>query len=198
MIEVVVILCIVYFEVHYILQTVISSKPGNSKHNSQGVIMGKLELIATTKADILSGQDSLLEKGLGSMYDGGFADGGNGLPSGFSQADLDHAVSVALDSAKLESDAALSSALSNAKVVSDQALADLKSSNDQALLDLKSADDALLLEEHTKGEQALAVVKQALDEMTAKEQLEELAVADVKLKIEQVQESFDKIKALFV
>ncbi len=158
--------------------------------------MDKLETIKTAKDALVAGQDGLLETALGSVYDGGFANGGSGVVPGFTQADIDHAVSVALDQAKLDSDAALSNALSNAKMVSDQALADQKSANDQALLDQKTADDQALADLHTQSDSQLAAVNQALVDMTAKEQLEELAVADVKAKIDAVQASFDAIKAI--
>ncbi len=158
--------------------------------------MGKLELIASTKAEIISGQDSLLDGALTKCYEGGFVDGGSGTPSGFTQADIDHAVSLALETAKLDSDAALSNALSNAKIVSDQALVDMQTKCDQTLADDQIADDKVMSDLNLAHEASLAAVNQALVDMTAKEQLEELAVADIKLKIDQVQESFDKIKAI--
>jgi len=162
--------------------------------------MSKLETIASAKADLIAGQDSLLEGSLGKCYDVGFQDGGDGIKPGFTQADIDHAVGIAVEAAKVEADAALSNALSNAKVVSDQALVDLQVKCDvdksEALVAQKAIDDALLADEHAKGEAALVEVKIALEEMTVKAQVSEQAVQGFKENVDKLQASLDAIKAL--
>jgi len=183
---------IVYFSDEYLVQFEIEPKQTTGE-----IKMGKLETVALKKAELLAGQDAVLESVLGDTYDVGYSEGGSGAaPTGFTQADIDHSVSVALDAAKLESDAALANALAAAKIVSDQSLVDLQAKCDQALLDDALNDDQVLADLNAAHDAKLAEVNQALVDMTAKEQLEEQAVADVKAKIDQVQESFDKIKAI--
>jgi hypothetical protein len=64
----------------------------------------------------------------------------------------------------------------------------------QAQIDQDAKD---LADAHAKADADLAAVNQSLADMTAKEQMEEQAVADVKAKIDSVQASFDAIRALF-
>lgn len=68
---------------------------------------------------------------------------------------------------------------------------------DAAVAAQQAADAQVLADAQAKADADLAAAKQALADMTAKEQLEEAAVADVKAKIDAVQASFDAIKALF-
>jgi hypothetical protein len=168
-------------------------------NQTTGDKMGKLETVASKKAELLAGQDAVVEAVLGGTYDVGYSEGGAGAaPTGFTQSDLDHAVAVALEAAKVESDSALANALAAQKIMNDQALVDLQAKCDQVLADDQVADDKVLADLNAQHDVKLAEVSQALVDMTAKEQLQESAVAEVKAKIEQVQESFDKIKALFL
>lgn len=69
----------------------------------------------------------------------------------------------------------------------------------QSDFDAKVASDAQAMSDaQAKAASDLAAAQKALADMTAKEQLEEQAVADVKAKIDQVQASFDAIRAIFV
>lgn len=136
--------------------------------------MGKVETVEAQKAVVLGAQEQALVDGLGACYDQGAIDQ-KGMDGTLNQEDLDKAVSEALAASK---------------IITDQFLAD-------SLAAQKAADDLALQTEHDASVLALQAVQKALEDMTAKEQLAEQAVADVKLKIDQVQEAFDKIKALF-
>lgn len=74
---------------------------------------------------------------------------------------------------------------------------DLDKAVSDALAAAKLVSDAALAAEHQASVEALAALQKSLDELTVKEQLEEAVVADVVAKINQVQEAFDRIKALF-
>lgn len=67
---------------------------------------------------------------------------------------------------------------------------------DAAVAAAQAVDAKALSDAQAQGASALAALQASLDQMTQKEQLEEKAVADVSAKIDQVQASFDAIKAL--
>lgn len=68
---------------------------------------------------------------------------------------------------------------------------------DAAVAAAQSVDAKALADAQAQAASDLAAVQSALEAMTAKEQLEEEAVAAVNASIAQVQASFDAIKALF-
>ncbi len=131
----------------------------------------KQDTVQAQKAILLAAQDSALEAGLGACYDQGAVDQ-KASDGTLTQADIDAAVAQALAEAKIASDAALA--------------------------ELAATDAQTLAAEHEKAVADLAAVQTALDAMTAKEQLEEAAVADVQSSILKVQAAFDAIKALLL
>ncbi len=133
--------------------------------------MAKEDVVAAGVAAVQAADAQALSDQLGIAYDAGALDQ-KASDGTLSQGDLDAAVSAALATAKVESDAVLAAA----QAVDAQALADAQA----------------------QGAVALDAVQAALDAMTAKEQLEEEAVADVAAKILSVQAAFDAIKAILV
>jgi hypothetical protein len=103
--------------------------------------MGKTDVVMAQKAAVLAAQDAALEAGLGACYDQGLADAGTVPAGGFTQADIEAAVTAA-----------------------------------------KAADAEAM-------RAAVSEIQTQLDTMTAKEQMEEQAVAVL-------QQKLDAIKAL--
>lgn len=128
----------------------------------------KADFVAAQKAAILVGQDAALQSGLDSVWDQAALEQ-KASDGTLSQGDLDAAVAAAVGPLNEQ-----------IGVLQGQVSADADV--------LKAAQD--------KAAEDLGAVSQALIDMTAKEQLEEQAVADVVAKINQVQASFDAIKAL--
>lgn len=148
--------------------------------------MGKLDVVAAQKAAVLSGQDAALEGGLGACYDQGSADGVASVPAsegGFSQEQLN---------------AAVASALAAAQAGSDQALADQKAASDAAFAADEAEDEKALVALQASMQEKLDALNAELVAMTAKEQIQELAVAAVKASILEVQAAFDAIKAILL
>lgn len=128
--------------------------------------MGRQEVIDGQVSAIQSGQLEVLKSGLGVAFDAGMSESGGG---GFTQTDIDNAVAAAV------------------LPLNDQIV---------GLQGQVQADAQVLADAQAKAQADLDAVSKSLVDMTAKEQLEELAVADVAAKIAQVQEAFDAIKAL--
>lgn len=133
--------------------------------------MAKEDVVAAGVVAVQAADAQALVDQLGIAYDAGALDQ-KASDGTLSQGDVDAAVSAALASAKVESDAVLAA--------------------DQAV------DAEALAAAHAEADAKLAEVQTALDALTAKEQLEEAAVADVGAKILSVQAAFDAIKAILV
>jgi len=69
---------------------------------------------------------------------------------------------------------------------------------DAAVAAQKAIDDKAMADAQALADGKMADLQKALEDMTAKEQLEEAAVADVQAKVEQVQAAFDAIKAILL
>lgn len=133
--------------------------------------MSKELIVAGAKAKLVSGQDELLGQVIGDAGDQMVAEFQASLPP--------------VDANEQEKiDAAVAAKVAELQPVIDGLNAQV-SKDAQDLLDL-----------HAKADADLAAARQELADMTAKEQLEESAVADVKTKIDSVQASFDAIRAL--
>lgn len=76
--------------------------------------------------------------------------------------------------------------------------ADIDAAVAKAVSDAQALDAQALADAQAKAALDVAALQVALDAMTAKEQLEEVAVADVQKSILSVQAAFDAIKALLV
>jgi hypothetical protein len=130
--------------------------------------MSKSEFVAAQKAAIIAGQDAAIQSGLDSVWDQAALEQ-KASDGTLGQPDLDAAVKAATDPLNAQ-------------------IATLQSQISADAETLKAAQD--------KAASDLEAVNKALTDMTAKEQLEEQAVADVVAKINQVQASFDAIKSL--
>lgn len=102
----------------------------------------KADVVAAAKASLLADQDAVLDKALGSAYDGGLADAPAGTGGGLSQADVDAAVAAAV--APLNQSIADLTAKDAADI---QAGVDAKAASDAALADLQVKFDALTAED---------------------------------------------------
>jgi hypothetical protein len=133
--------------------------------------MSKEQVVSEQKAKIIADQDLALQVGLESVFDSAFSEGAASVPppDADEQAKIDAAVQIQKDA--------------------DQAVID--GLNAQVSKDVQDLSDA-----HAKADADLAAVNQALADMTAKDQVAESEVADIKAKVEQLQSSLDVFKGL--
>lgn len=138
--------------------------------------MSKKQILSDALADIAVGELQVRSDAIGKALDA-MALEQKASDGTLSQSDVDQAVAAAV--------APLNQQISD---LSAKDAADI-----QAAIDAKASGDAAVLDIQGKLDSALS----SLADMTAKEQFEEQAVADVKLKIEAVQASFDVVKGIF-
>jgi hypothetical protein len=131
--------------------------------------MAKEDVVAAGLVALQEAQAEAVKGSLAEFYDKVVADQPP-VSGGLSQADLEAAVADALAKAKAESDAAIAA--------------------------IQSADAQALSDAQAKAASDFAAVQQALADMTAKEQLEEGAIAGLKDSLDKVQAFVDQIKSI--
>ncbi|MGZ3744419.1 MAG: hypothetical protein ACXVB1_00015 [Pseudobdellovibrionaceae bacterium] len=135
--------------------------------------MGKVDIIAKAKADLIAGQDAVLEQVIGAACDASALEQ-KASDGTLSQSDVQPMI-----------DAAVEKALADAKVISDKALSDAQAVDAQALAD-----------EHAKMQAQVDDLTSKLADMTTKDQIAEKAVGSFQGALSALQASLDTLKSM--